>query len=114
MYTCVDTLSRFKTSRDERRTQQNVRQYRRHVRQRSDAHGSAQIVRENEKCGAAAPEQPVVVNAVGDAAHAVFSDTEPNVSTGWVGGAKVTARSDIVESASVEVCAAADAVGKRG
>ena len=87
--------------------------YRGHVGQRSDAHGSAQVVGENEKCGTAAAEQAVVVDAIGDAAHAVLSDTEPYVSTGWVGGAKVTARGDVVEGAAVQVSTSTHAVGQR-
>jgi hypothetical protein len=47
--------------------------------------------------------QAIVVDAVGDTAHSMLPDSEPDIATGRIGRAKVTAGSNVVESASMKI-----------
>ncbi len=84
--------------------------YRRHMRKRSHTHGATEIIRKDEKCGTAASKQAIIVDAVGDAAHAVLPDPKSDVTTGWIGGSKVAARGNVVESASMKIGASTHTV----
>ena len=76
-----------------------------------DANGAAAVVGEDEECGAAGAEEAIIGEAVEDATHAVFADTEADVAAVAIGGIEVFGGGDVVERGAVEIGASADEIG---